>query len=272
MTIKDVQIHQQKQEFGSALEAIVYPFLLLVVMWLVFWADHLFPEIPFYKYGVIPKTSDTLGGILLMPLLHSKNEIAHIVNNSVPTAILLGTLIYYYRVIAFRVFALSWLLTGIGLWVFAANTSSYHIGMSGVVYALAAFLFTSGVLRKYRPLQGISLFVAFVYGSMVWGIFPIEPKISWEGHLSGAITGIVLAFIYRKRGPQAPKYIYEIEKELGIEPPDLEGIYNERIRIARLEQEERERQEKGYTIVYHYVPTKQDDETTDPPSDDTDPQ
>lgn len=265
-----MQNQHQQHQFGSAVEAIVYPILLVIVMWLVFWADHLFPEIPFYKYGVIPKETDTLKGILLMPLLHSKHEIAHIVNNSVPTAILLGTLIYYYREIAFRVFALSWLLTGIGLWVFAANTSSYHIGMSGVVYALAAFLFTSGVLRKYRPLQGISLFVAFVYGSMVWGIFPIEPKISWEGHLSGAITGIVLAFMYRKRGPQAPKYIYEIEKEMGIEPPDLEGIYNERLRAAQQAREERERQERGHVIVYHYVPNKKE-ETKDAPSDDTDP-
>lgn len=249
-----MQIQRQKHQFGSTIEAIVYPALLLVVMWLVFWADHLFPDVHFYKYGVIPKSVDTIGGIILMPLLHSKYEIGHIVNNSVPTVILLGTLIYYYREIAFRVFILSWLFTGIGLWVFAENTSSYHIGMSGIVYALAAFLFTSGALRKYLPLQGISLFVAFVYGSMVWGLFPIEPKVSWEGHLAGAITGVVLAFVYRKRGPQAPKYIYEIEKELGIEPPDLEGMYNEKLRIAKLQQEERERREKGHVIVYHYVP------------------
>ena len=113
--------------------------------------------------------------------------------------------------------------------------------MSGVVYALAAFLFTSGALRKYLPLQGISLFVAFVYGSMVWGLFPIEPHVSWEGHLAGALTGVALAFVYRRRGPQAPKYIYEIEKELGIEPPDLEAIYNEKVRVAKLQEEERER-------------------------------
>ena len=264
-----MQIHRQKHQFGSTIEAIIYPALLLVVMWLVFWSDHLFPDVHFYKYGVIPKSTETLGGILLMPLLHSKHEIGHIVNNSVPTAILLGALIYYYREIALRVFVLSWLFTGIGLWIFAENTSSYHIGMSGIVYALAAFLFTSGALRKYLPLQGISLFVAFVYGSMVWGLFPIEPHISWEGHLAGALSGVALAFVYRKRGPQAPKYVYEIEKELGIEPPDLEGIYNEKVRIAKLQEEERERIAKGHVIVYHYVPTKKPEETKDEPADDT---
>ncbi|MFK7786693.1 MAG: rhomboid family intramembrane serine protease [Crocinitomicaceae bacterium] len=258
-----MQIQRQTHQFGSTVEAIVYPILLLIVMWIVFWSDHLFPEIHFYRYGVIPGESETLGGILLMPLLHSKQEIGHIVNNSVPTMILLGTLIYYYREIALRIFVFSWLLTGIGLWVFAENTSSYHIGMSGVVYALAAFLFTSGVLRKYRPLQGISLFVAFVYGSMVWGLFPIEPRVSWEGHLAGAVTGFILAIIYRKRGPQAPKYIYEIEKELGIEPPDLEGIYNERVRLAKLQEEERERLAKGHVIVYHYVPNDQSNQSNE---------
>ncbi len=239
-------------------------------MWMVFWADHLFPDVHFYKYGVIPKDTNTLVGILLMPLLHAKNEIGHIINNSVPTAILFGALIYYYREIALRVFVMSWLFTGIGLWIFAENTSSYHIGMSGVIYALAAFLFTSGALRRYLPLQGISLFVAFVYGSMIWGVFPMEPHVSWEGHLAGAITGLTLAFVYRKRGPQAPKYRYEIEKEMGLEPPDLEGEYNERLRIADLEREERERITREQVVVYHYVPSEKP-EVKASPSDDTDP-
>ncbi|MDG1428887.1 MAG: rhomboid family intramembrane serine protease [Crocinitomicaceae bacterium] len=261
----------QKHEFGSPLEAALYPLLLIVVMWLVFWADHLFPEVPFYHWGLIPKDPSTLRGIIFMPLLHAKNDIGHIMNNSVPTGILLAALIYYYRAIAARIFIISWLLTGIGLFVFADNTSSYHIGMSGMVYALAAFLFTSGVIRGYRPLQAIALFVAFVYGSMIWGIFPTEAHVSWEGHLSGMVVGVILAIVYRKRGPQAPKYIYEIEKELGIEPPDLEGQWNERVRLHELRQEELERQRKGHVIVYHYVPNK-DNSTEQKPEDETDPQ
>ncbi len=249
-------MRMQQHEFGSPLEATLYPLLLIVVMWLVFWADHLFPDIPFYHWGVIPKDTSTLKGILLMPLLHAKSDIGHILNNSVPTGILLAALIYYYRAIAGRVFIISWLLTGIGLFIFADNTSSYHIGMSGVVYALAAFLFTSGIIRKYRPLQAIALFVAFVYGSMIWGIFPTEAHVSWEGHLSGMVVGILLAIIYRKRGPQAPKFIYELEKELGIEPPDLEGQWKEKVRLHEFHQEELERRQNGHVIIYHYVPNK----------------
>lgn len=70
----------QKHEFGSPLEAALYPLLLIVVMWLVFWADHLFPEVPFYHWGLIPKDPSTLRGIIFMPLLHAKNDIGHIIN------------------------------------------------------------------------------------------------------------------------------------------------------------------------------------------------
>lgn len=218
-------------QFGSTKEAIVYPLLLLVVLWLIFWADHLFPLIDFYKFGVKPHDVSSLKGILFMPLLHSKSEIEHILNNSMPTAVLLGAIIYYYREIALRFFIFSWIGTGIGVWLFAELTNSYHIGMSGVIYAMAGFLFTSGVIRKYLPLQAISLFVVFVYGSLIWGIFPMQPHVSWEGHLTGLISGVILAFVYRKLGPQSPKYLYEIEKEMGIEPPDFEGELNERIRL-----------------------------------------
>lgn len=206
-------------------------------MWLAHWANHLFPLMKFYQYGVKPGDVTSLAGIAFMPLIHSKDGFEHIINNSVPIAILLGTLIYYYRKVALRVFIISWVATGLGLWLFATNTNNFHIGMSGVIYALAGFLFVSGVLRKYLPLQAISLFVAFVYGSMIWGIFPTESHVSWEGHLSGLVTGIILAIVFRKLGPQAPKYQYEIEKELGIEPPDLEGQWRERIRLEKEREE-----------------------------------
>lgn len=274
----------QGHQFGSASEAIIYPILLLAVMWLVYWADHLFPLLPFYKYGVMPGDLDTIKGVLFMPLIHSKDGYEHILNNSIPTAVLLAGIIYYYRKIAFQVFAMSWLFTGVGLWLFATNNNSFHIGMSGVVYAMAAFLFTSGVIRKYLPLQSISLFVAFLYGSLIWGVFPTEAHVSWEGHLSGMVVGVILAIIYRKQGPQSPKYMYEIEKEMGIEPPDLEGIWREKVMRERERQEQQAEVRRGIThlmqnqekapeapsqtpppmrVIYHYVPKEKPSEDTD---------
>lgn len=254
--------------FGSGPEAFLYAFFVLVSMWLMYWAEQLF-QYDFHKLGVLPRSVEGLKGILFMPLIHSENEIQHIVNNSLPIFFLLSALIYFYREIALKVFAFGWLFTGALVWIYAENKGAYHIGMSGLIYLLAGFLFVSGALRKYLPLQAISLFVVFLYGSMIWGIFPMEEKVSWEGHLMGFSIGVIMAYYYRENGPQRPKYQYEIEKELGIEPPDLEGMYNERLRQAQLAEEERMQQEKAVTIVYHYVPTEKPVSQEDKPLDET---
>ena len=202
-----------------------------------------------------------------MPLIHSPREIEHIVNNSIPTFVLTATLIYFYKPIALRVFVLLWIMTGFFLWAYADN-QVYHIGISGVIYGLASFLFTSGVLRKYLPLQAISLFVVFVYGSMVWGIFPMEQRVSWEGHLMGFFSGIVLAFLFREKGPQRPKFQYEIEKEMGIEPPDFEAEWREKMLQAEREEEERLKQAAQIHIIYHYKPSEPEVNQENKPEDD----
>lgn len=251
--------------FGSTFEAFLYPTLLLVAMWLVYWAEQLF-RFDFYKLGVLPRSFEGLKGILFMPLIHSKNEIEHIINNSVPTFFLLAALTYFYREIALKVFFYGWFLTGILVWIYAENKGSYHIGMSGLVYMLVGFLFTSGAIRKFLPLQAISLFIVFLYGSMIWGIFPMKEKVSWEGHLMGLLVGIGLAYLYKTNGPQRPKFQYELEKERGIEPPDLEGQWVEKVRVAEEAEEERLRNEREHTIVYHYVPVTKEEK----PSGETD--
>jgi membrane associated rhomboid family serine protease len=252
---------KQNTYFENHLRNAIPPALFVVViMWLVYWADFLF-IFDFHKLGVLPKTIEGLKGILFMPLIHAHSDFKHILNNSVPTFLLLTLLFYSYKDIAVKVFFGSWILTGILVWIFATNKGSFHIGMSGVIYALAAFLFTSGVLRKYLPLQALSLFIVFLYGSLIWGIFPTTPRISWEGHLMGMIVGVLLAVYYRSEGPQRPKYQYEIEKELGIEPPDLEGMYLEQVRLVEeaeakrkveeLENQNRLNSENEVKIIYH---------------------
>jgi membrane associated rhomboid family serine protease len=243
--------------FESHLRNAIPPALVvLIIMWLVYWSDYLF-VFDFHKLGVLPKTSNGLKGIFFMPWIHSHGDIRHLLNNSVPTFLLLTLLFYSYREIALRVFLFSWFVTGILLWVFAQNNGAYHIGMSGVIYSLAAFLFTSGVLRKYLPLQALSLFIVFIYGSMIWGIFPTEQHISWEGHLSGMLVGVFLAFYYRKLGPQRPKYQYEIEKELGIEPPDLEGQYWEHVRQVEEINKQPEKNQSEIKVVYEIKKEKE---------------
>jgi membrane associated rhomboid family serine protease len=223
---------------------------------LIQWAQHLF-AFPFYTLGVLPKTIHGMLGILTMPLIHDKVDYHHLLNNSMAFILLMSLLVYSYRSISLKVLVLSWLIGGALVWAFASNHGAYHIGISGVIYALFGFLFASGILRRYFPLQALSMLVVFIYGSMIWGIFPLDKHVSWEGHLAGILTGIVLAFVFRKQGPQRPKYQYEIEREMGIEPPDFEAEI--------LEETTEEKTVASPTIIYHYrpnPPVKPSDDTT----------
>jgi membrane associated rhomboid family serine protease len=227
-----------RNPFGSSAEALIYPLLLVAVMWTM-WAFQLQTIDGLMDWGARPQDWSSWKGVFMMPLLHDVSSFNHILNNTFPIFILLAALVYYYRAIAARVFIISWLGTGLSVWLLAPQSSGYHVGMSGVIYALFGFLFLSGFFRNFRPLQVVSLFVLFIYGSMIWGIFPSQERISWEGHGSGMIIGMSLAVFYRKLGPQRPKYQFEIEKELGIEPPDLEGQWLarqealQRLQVAR---------------------------------------
>jgi membrane associated rhomboid family serine protease len=126
-----------------------------------------------------------------------------------------GTLLYFYRNIAFKVFAMIYILSGICVWLGARE--AYHIGASGVAYGLAGFLFFSGIFRREKTQMVITLLVTFLYGSMVWGIFPDfypEENISYESHFWGLAVGSLLAYYYRMEGPHRKKYNWEIEEEL----------------------------------------------------------
>jgi membrane associated rhomboid family serine protease len=165
------------------------------------------------QYGVLPRSLKGLRGIFLSPLLHS--DWKHLFNNAVPLVVLGASLRYFYKDIAKEIWLWSWLMSG--LWLWTIGRPNYHIGASGLVYALAAFLFFSGLFRRHSKLMAISFVVVFLYGGMVWGLFPIKEQMSWEGHLAGAMAGIILAWWFRQEGPPKQKYQYEIEEELEAE-------------------------------------------------------
>lgn len=167
-----------------------------------------------YRFGVFPRTASGLIGILVSPFIHSTDGYSHLFNNSAPIFVLTWLLFYNFRNIAPKVFIIVYLGTGILVWLFARQ--NYHIGMSGVIYGLAAFLMLGGFLTKHLRVAAISLLVIFLYGSIIWGIFPVDPSISFEGHFFGFFVGALLAFVYRKQLPQPEKFTYEIEEELGL--------------------------------------------------------
>ncbi len=190
-------------------------FSVVLFMWVVFALDYLL-ELELYRFGVHPGEWEGLIGVITSPFLHSTTDIGHIINNSLPAFVLTWLMFYHYRKIAFKSYLLIYILAGLGTWFL--GKPSYHIGMSGVIYGLTSFLVFSGFFRKNMRVAAISLFVVFIYGSMVWGILPIKVGVSWEGHLSGLFAGIMVAVLFKEKGPQPDKLRYEVEEELGIEP------------------------------------------------------
>ncbi|MBP7154797.1 MAG: rhomboid family intramembrane serine protease [Flavobacteriales bacterium] len=200
----------------------IAPALVVLGMWIVYLLDRTF-ELDLYRFGTYPRTIRGLAGILTSPFIHGDAE--HLLNNSIPMLVLGSALLYFFPRVAGRVVLVSWLVSGVWVWISAR--SSFHIGASGVVYGLAAFLFTSGLIRKQRVLMGLSMLVVFLYGSFLWGIFPIVPRVSWESHFWGAAAGVLMAYFYRHipAAVQDPKPITwdEDDEDEVNAPPQLEG-------------------------------------------------
>lgn len=205
------------EEKERLVSSILFPAIFVIIIWFVKLVETLF-HLELHIWGIFPKQLFGLRGVVLSPLIHG--DFAHLASNSLPLLVLGSALFYFYRPVAFRVFLLSWLITGLWVWVMARP--SYHIGASGIIYSLAAFLFASGIIRKHPRLIALSLLVVFLYGSMVWGIFPIKERISWESHLMGMICGFLLAYFFRHYGPQRITYSWEENDEDDEDDEELE--------------------------------------------------
>ncbi|MGA1977678.1 MAG: rhomboid family intramembrane serine protease [Bacteroidales bacterium] len=198
--------------------SIIIPCAVIVVMWLVKITGNLF-EIDLTRLGIYPLALKGIPGIILSPFIHE--NFRHLLNNTLPLFFLSAALFFFYSEIALKIFLWNWLLTGLLVWF--GGRQAWHIGASGLVYGLASFLFFSGIIRKYYRLIALSLLVVFLYGEMVWGIFPgMNINISWESHMLGFVSGIFLAIWYRKEGPQLPVSEIMQEEEEEEEKTDQE--------------------------------------------------
>jgi len=146
-------------------------------------------------YGIYPRETFGLKGILFAPLLHGSWE--HLISNSVPLLVLLTLIFFFYRRIATKSIVLIYILTGLAVWTFARPV--FHIGASGVVYGLVSFIFWNGIFRRNIRSIALALIVFFLYSGMVFGILPNQPGISWESHLLGAIAGIFVSYLFRNQ-------------------------------------------------------------------------
>lgn len=176
-------------KFRNSVSFVVSFTILLWVVKALEWAV----ELDFGFLGILPRTLSGTMGIFTAPLIHG--DVLHLISNTFPLLLLGVSVFYFYDRIALEVFA--WIYFMSGFWVWMAARDAYHIGASGLVYGLVAFLFFSGLFRRDTKSLSISLIVIFLYGGMLQGLFPTDGRISWESHLLGALAGAFCAFFYR---------------------------------------------------------------------------
>ena len=162
-------------------------------MWVVFYLEFI---LPLANFGIVPRDSIGLIGIVSAPLLHG--SLSHLVSNSVPLLFLGTVLFFFYPRIGGIVFIRCYFLTNILVWLFALRASN-HIGASGLVYGLAFFLIFLGIFRRDFLSILISVVILLMYGGVFYGILPSDPRISWESHLSGALVGIFTAVAFSSK-------------------------------------------------------------------------
>ena len=252
---------------------ILFPLLFASIIWGVYGLEQYF-NLDLHFLAILPRTIQGLPGIFTSAFLHGSLE--HIGNNSVPLAILMAALIFFYRELSLKVIFFGILFSGAFTWIFGRQ--DYHLGASGLIYVLFSFIFFKGIITKYYRLVALSLAVIMSYGGLIWYVFPgIEENISWEGHLGGFISGFLFSRIYK-----TPEYKKDIvydwqhpdfdpkqdafmkrfdENGNFVNPPKPEDIeVIDPVIVSPLPQQ------PLFRIVYNYVPKSVEDKGNEPDS------
>ena len=225
---------------------VVAPLIGVILIWAVFWLE-LQLHTNFNHFGVYPRSLKGLRGVLFSPFIHGSVE--HLYNNTIPLAILTASLFYFYKDIAIKVLVYGLLFSGLFTW--AVGRPSYHIGVSGIIYVLASFIFFKGIFSKYYRLVALSLVVVFIYGSLLWYVFPIKDGISWEGHLGGFLAGLLLAFFVKANTPSSKKFDWEHE-DYNEEADEFLRHFDEDGNFIERKPEEIHQEDEPVRITYHY--------------------
>jgi membrane associated rhomboid family serine protease len=206
-------LNEHREDSERLRVALVLSASFAILLWLVMIVESV-TGIALPAYGIYPGQLSGLLGILSAPFIHGSPE--HLLANTLPVVILGTALLYGYPKSSRIVLPVLFLGTGLGVWLI--GRPSYHIGASGLASGMMFFVFVSGILRWDRRAIGLASAVFFLYGGMVWGVFPTKPQVSYEAHLSGAVLGVVLAVLLRKLDPPPQKrYSWEIEPGTPIE-------------------------------------------------------
>ena len=201
--------------------AAILSLTMVGILWLVYLGASIL-DISITQFGIYPRRISGLTGIAFAPIIHG--SFAHLVSNSLPIIILGTALMYGYPRSAWAVLGFLYVGSGLGVWLIARD--AYHIGASGVTTGMLFFIFIIGLLRRDPRAIVLSMLVFFLYGSMVWGVFPSDPSVSFESHLCGAVMGAILAIVFRNTDSKLQKKRYSWEGETLEDPEVLEPDSN----------------------------------------------
>jgi membrane associated rhomboid family serine protease len=187
--------YRKSAKNNSLLKELKILIVSITIFWIIEILDFLVFQGSLDRYGIQPHSLVGLRGILLAPFLHGGFK--HLIANTLPF-LTLGWLTMIQETSDFFIVSLtSAIFGGIGVWLFAAP-GSVHIGASILIYGYLGFLLLRGYFQKNMPSIALSIFVALVYGSLIWGVLPAETGISWQGHLFGFIGGAIAARMVAK--------------------------------------------------------------------------
>ena len=189
-------------------QSILYSVYAISILWCIKSAQILF-NLDLSFMGLVPLEVQGMLGILTAPLVHGSLE--HIFNNTFAILILASFLYYGYPKSWWKVLSLVWVLSGIGVWLFARQAT--HIGASGLTHGLFFFLFVASIFRRDKSSVAIMMIAFLLYGGMTMTIFPREEGISFEYHFFGALAGVIAALIWRDSDPKPEVKRYEWENE-----------------------------------------------------------
>jgi membrane associated rhomboid family serine protease len=215
-TMKSAEQPDLREDTQRLHQALLLSVSFAAVLWVVKLSELLL-GLELATYGIYPRRLSGLVGVLTAPFNHG--SVAHLLSNTPPIIILGTALLYGYPKSARVALPVLFLGTGLGVWLFGRE--SYHIGASGLTFGMMFFVFVIGVVRWDRRASALSLVVFFLYGGMVWGVFPGDPGISYESHLFGALLGVALAVLLRKLDPEPATKRYSWEDE--VDDPETEN-------------------------------------------------
>ena len=192
MSVDRSSLNHERQPMAkhTIREELVGVIAFVGVVWCVFIIGYVLP-FRLEAFGITPRTRSGLVGILAAPFLHA--NLGHLINNTIPLTVLLlllaGSSAQSWKIVVYIV-----LLSGALLWLF--GRPAIHIGASGLIYGLVAYLILSGIREQRIVPMIISIVVGFLYGgTLASGLVPrLGSQVSWEGHLLGAIAGGVVAY------------------------------------------------------------------------------